>query len=41
MFNFENGNLIEDAYVEINGVKYPVHMPKYERKYAFNFWKFE
>lgn len=30
MFNFENGKLIKEAYVEINGVKYPVHMPEYE-----------
>lgn len=29
MFNFEDGQLIENAYVEINGVKYPVTMPKY------------
>ena len=30
MFIFEDGNLIEDAYVEINGVKYPVHLPEFE-----------
>lgn len=29
MFNFENGDLIEEGYVEINGVKYHIHMPKY------------
>lgn len=29
MFNFEDGELIENGYVEINGVKYPIVMPKY------------
>lgn len=29
MVYFENGELVEGAYVEIEGVKYPVHMPKY------------
>ena len=29
MVNFENGILVKGAYVEINGVEYPVHMPEY------------
>lgn len=29
MFNFENGTLVKGAYVEINGVQYPVVMPEY------------
>lgn len=32
MFLFEDGKIIEEAYVEIDGIKYPVHMPKYEGK---------
>lgn len=30
MVNFEGGQLVEGAYVLIDGVKYPVVMPKYE-----------
>lgn len=29
MVNFEDGTLVEGAYVEINGIKYPVVMPQY------------
>ena len=29
MVNFEDGILVTGAYVEINGVQYPVHMPEY------------
>ena len=29
MVNFENGTLVTNAYVEINGVQYPVVMPVY------------
>lgn len=29
MVNFEDGILVEGAYVEINGIKYPVVMPQY------------
>lgn len=29
MVNFEDGTLVSGAYVEINGVQYPVHMPQY------------
>lgn len=29
MVNFENGTLVKGAYVEINGVQHPVHMPEY------------
>lgn len=29
MFTFENGTLVKGAYVEINGVQYPVTMPQY------------
>lgn len=32
MINFENGKLEEDAYVIIDGVKYPVVMPRYSGK---------
>ena len=30
MFSFEDGEIESEAYVEINGNKYPVHMPKYK-----------
>ena len=30
MFLFEDGEIESEAYVEINGNKYPVHMPKYK-----------
>lgn len=30
MVNFENGQLVKNAYVEINGVQYPVHEAQYE-----------
>lgn len=30
MVKFEDGILVEGAYVEINGIKYPVMMPKYQ-----------
>lgn len=29
MVNFEDGTLVKGAYVEIDGVQYPVHMPQY------------
>lgn len=32
MFLFEDGELENEGYVEINGVKYPVHMPTYKGK---------
>lgn len=32
MINFEDGQLIEGAYFEIDGVKYPVKMPIYSGK---------
>ena len=32
MVNFENGELIKEAYVEIDGKEYEVHMPQYSGK---------
>ena len=29
MVNFEDGKLVKGAYVVINGIEYPVHMPEY------------
>lgn len=36
MVNFEDGTLVEGAYVLIDGVKYPVVMPKYSGKTPLN-----
>lgn len=29
MVNFEDGKLVKGAYIVINGIEYPVHMPEY------------
>ena len=36
MVNFEDGTLVEGAYVLIDGVKYPVVMPNYSGKTPLN-----